>query len=199
MRIVRALCCRRLRSVSLICDALYPSVDDCIGCALLCGLQVSYHSHLCAQIGRISSCLVCTGSNSDRPFSRHSTCFVHLYGQVTMTLAPLLSYVSLHAIHLLPYMRTRINVPAFGVHARFRPEYDSFHHQSTKRWHLYHQVWGLCIVFVTPIGRGVPRVTTRTDFKEPFECSVDLESKNQYTGGLKSCFSTSRHQNKRSS
>ena len=127
MRNVRALWCRRLRSVSLICVALYPSVDGCIGCALLCGLQVSYHPHLCAQIESISSRLVSTGSNSDRPFSQHSTCFVHLYDQVTMTLAPLLSYVSLHAIHLLPYMRPCINVPAFGVPAWFRPEYDSFY------------------------------------------------------------------------
>ena len=150
MRIIRALCCRRLRSVSLICDALYPSVDDCIGCALLCGLQVSYHSHLCAQIGRISSCLVCTGSNSDRPFSRHSTCFVHLYGQVPMTLTPLLSYVSLHAISLLSYMCTRIEVPAFGVLAWVMPEYDCFYRHCTKRWHLARQVWGPCIFFVTP-------------------------------------------------
>ena len=150
MRIVRALCCRRLRLVSLICIALYPSIDGCIGCALLCGLQMSYHSHLCAQIGRISSRLVCTGSNSDRPFSRHSTFFVHLYGQVTMTLTPLLSYVSLHAISLLPYMRTRIEVPAFGVLAWFMPEYDHFYRHGTKRWHLPRQMRGPCIFFVTP-------------------------------------------------
>ena len=149
MRNVRALCCRRLWSVSLFCVALYPSVDDCIDWALLSGLQVSYHSHLCEQIGRISSCFVSTSSTLYQPFSGHSTCFVHLYGQVTMTLATPLSYVSLHSIHILPYMRTRINVPAFGVPAWFRPEYDRFHRYGTKRWHLSRQVWVPRVFFVT--------------------------------------------------
>ena len=149
MRNVRALCCRRLWSVSLICVALYPSVDGCIDWALLSGLQVSYHPHLCAQIGRISYRFVSTSSTLDRPFSGHSTCFVHLYGQVTMTLVTLLSYVSLHSIHFLPYMQTRINVPVFGVPAWVRHEYERFHCYGTKRWHLSRQVWVPCIFFVT--------------------------------------------------
>ena len=67
-----------------------------------------------------------------------------------MTLTPLLSYVSLHDIRLLPYMRTRIEVPAFGVLAWFMPEYDCSYRHGTKRWHLARQVWGLCIFYVTP-------------------------------------------------